>query len=76
MRAMESSAGGGCRPPNRWAARGETGVVLDEMFARADFRHKRFMRFRRFDAKKSVTWPAEQILFGGPGRGKVPSSTR
>jgi len=45
---------------------------FDEMFARADFRHKRFMRFRRFDAKKSVTWPAEQILFGGPGRGQSP----
>jgi cardiolipin synthase len=45
---------------------------FDEMFARADFRHKRFMRFRRFDAKKSVAWPAEQILFGGPGRGQSP----
>src|SRR5215469_18237574 len=45
---------------------------FDEMFARAAFRHKRFMRFRRFDAKKSVTWPAEQILFGGPGRGRSP----
>jgi cardiolipin synthase len=45
---------------------------FDEMFARAAFRHKRFMRFRRFDAKKSVTWPTEQILFGGPGRGQSP----
>ncbi len=45
---------------------------FDEMFARAAFRHKRFMRFRRFDAKKSVTWPAEQILFSGPGRGQSP----
>lgn len=45
---------------------------FDEMFARADFRHKRFMRFRSFDAKKSVTWPEEQILFGGPGRGQSP----
>jgi cardiolipin synthase A/B len=45
---------------------------FDEMFARAAFRHKRFMRFRRFDAKKSVTYPAEQILFGGPGRGQSP----
>jgi len=45
---------------------------FDEMFARADFRHKRFMRFRRFDAKKSVARPAEQILFGGPGRGQSP----
>jgi cardiolipin synthase len=45
---------------------------FDEMFARAEFRHKRFMRLRRFDAKKSVTWPTEQILFSGPGRGKNP----
>jgi cardiolipin synthase len=30
------------------------------------------MRLRRFDAKKSVTWPTEQILFSGPGRGKSP----
>jgi cardiolipin synthase len=51
---------------------GQLASSFDEMFARADFRHKRFMRFRRFDAKKSVTWPAEQILFGGPGRGKSP----
>jgi cardiolipin synthase len=30
------------------------------------------MRFRRFDAKKSVARPSEQILFGGPGRGQSP----
>jgi cardiolipin synthase len=51
---------------------GQLASSFDEMFARSDFRHKRFMRFRRFDAKKSVTWPAEQILFGGPGRGQSP----
>ena len=45
---------------------------FDEMFARAEFLHKRFMRLRRFDAKKSVTWPTEQILFSGPGRGQSP----
>jgi cardiolipin synthase len=45
---------------------------FDEMFARAEFQYKRFMRLRRFDAKKSVTWPTEQILFSGPGRGKNP----
>lgn len=45
---------------------------FDEMFGRAEFQHKRFMRLRRFDAKKSVTWPKEQILFSGPGRGKSP----
>jgi cardiolipin synthase A/B len=45
---------------------------FDEVFARAEFRHKRFMRLRQFDAKKSVTWPKEQILFSGPGRGANP----
>lgn len=51
---------------------GQLSSSFDEMFARAEFRHKRFMRFRRFDAKKSVTWPTEQILFSGPGRGQSP----
>lgn len=45
---------------------------FEEMFARAEFRHKRFMRLRRFNAKRSVTWPTEQILFSGPGRGRSP----
>ncbi len=45
---------------------------FDEMFERADFRHKRFMRFRKFGAKKAVTLPVEQILFSGPGRGRSP----
>lgn len=50
----------------------QLGASFEEMFARADFRHKRFMRLRRFDAKRSVTWPTEQILFSGPGRGLSP----
>jgi cardiolipin synthase len=45
---------------------------FDEMFARADLRHKLFMRLRRFDAKKSVKLSSEQILFSGPGRGRSP----
>jgi cardiolipin synthase len=45
---------------------------FDEMFERADFQHKRFMRLRRFDAKKSIELPTEQILFSGPGRGFSP----
>jgi cardiolipin synthase A/B len=45
---------------------------FDDMFARADFQHKRFMLLRRFDAKKSVAWRTEQILFSGPGRGFNP----
>jgi cardiolipin synthase len=47
-------------------------VSFEDMFARADFRHKLFMRLRRFSAKKSVSWPTEQILFSGPGRGRSP----
>ena len=50
----------------------QLGSSFDEMFERADFRHKRFMRFRKFGAKKAVTLPAEQILFSGPGRGRSP----
>ena len=45
---------------------------FDEMFERADFRHKRFMRWRKFGAKKTVKLPEEQILFSGPGRGRSP----
>ena len=45
---------------------------FDEMFARAEFRHKRFMRWRKSRAKKTVILPAEQILFSGPGRGRSP----
>jgi len=45
---------------------------FDEMFARAEFRHKRFMRLRLFNAKKSLAGPTEQILLSGPGRGQSP----
>ncbi len=39
---------------------------------RAEFRHKRFMRWRRIGAKKTVMLPPERILFSGPGRGRNP----
>jgi cardiolipin synthase len=45
---------------------------FDEMFERADFRHKRFMRWRKSGAKKIVTLPVEQIFFSGPGRERSP----
>lgn len=45
---------------------------FDEMFARAEFRHKRFLRLRRTGAKKTVALPAERILLSGPGRGHNP----
>ncbi len=42
---------------------------FEEMFTRAEFRHKRFPRLRRTTAKKSVTGPDAKLLFSGPGRG-------
>ena len=51
---------------------GELAASFDEMFARADFQHKRFMRLRRFTANKTVLAADEQFLFSGPGRGRNP----
>src|ERR1017187_4107745 len=45
---------------------------FEEMFARADFHHKRFVRLRKLGARKTVVLSAEQILFSGPGRGRSP----
>jgi cardiolipin synthase len=45
---------------------------FEEMFARAEFRHKHFPGLRKSTAKKSVAGPDEQILFSGPGRGRNP----
>jgi cardiolipin synthase len=47
-------------------------LSFDEMFERAEFRHKRFMRLRKSQAKKVVALPKEQLLFSGPGRGRNP----
>jgi cardiolipin synthase len=45
---------------------------FEEMFARAEFRHKRLTLLRKSNAKKIVALPKEQILFSGPGRGRNP----
>jgi cardiolipin synthase len=45
---------------------------FDEMFGRAEFRHKRFTLLRKSHAKKVVALPKEQLLFSGPGRGRNP----
>ena len=45
---------------------------FDEMYERAEFRHKRFMPLRKSHAKKVVALPKEQLLFSGPGRGRNP----
>ena len=46
---------------------------FEDMFARADFRHRHFTRWREFSAKRAETMPPEQILFSGPGRGQSPT---
>jgi cardiolipin synthase len=50
----------------------ELARAFDEMFARADFHHKRFMVLRKSDAKKTIYSPNEQLLLSGPGRGRSP----
>ncbi|HUA38073.1 MAG TPA: phosphatidylserine/phosphatidylglycerophosphate/cardiolipin synthase family protein [Candidatus Sulfopaludibacter sp.] len=45
---------------------------FEDTFARADFRHRRITRWRKFSAKQTVALPSEQILFSGPGRGQSP----
>ncbi len=47
-------------------------VSFDEMFALADFRHKRIIRLRQTKQKRTVISGAEQLLLGGPGRGWNP----
>ena len=51
---------------------GQLAATFEQMFARADFRHKRFIRLRRSTAKKMVLAAQEQILLSGPGRGRSP----
>lgn len=46
--------------------------AFDEMFGRAEFLHKRFLRLRKSGAKKTVFNPGEQLLLSGPGRGRNP----
>jgi len=45
---------------------------FDEMFSRADFKHKRFSRLRRTTANRVVRAQNEQLLLSGPGRGVSP----
>jgi cardiolipin synthase len=47
-------------------------LSFEEMFARAELKHKRFTLLRKSDAKKTVALPKEQLLFSGPGRGQNP----
>jgi cardiolipin synthase A/B len=45
---------------------------FDEMFALADFRHKRLARLWQAKLKRAINLGNEQLLLGGPGRGANP----
>lgn len=45
---------------------------FDDMFARADFLHKRFTRFRKAAIGRTIRAPSEQVLLSGPGWGGNP----
>lgn len=47
-------------------------VSFEEMFARAELRHRYFARLRKSLAKKTVSQSEGQLLFSGPGRGPSP----
>lgn len=46
--------------------------AFDEMFARANFRHKRPLRWRRGARRHTLVSASEQLLLGGPGLGRNP----
>ena len=48
----------------------ELSVSFDEMFARAEFKHKRFVRLRKRRAKHHASIQAGELLVSGPGRGR------
>jgi cardiolipin synthase len=45
---------------------------FDDMFERAEFQHKHFIRLRKSTAKRAITLPPEQIFLSGPGWGHNP----
>jgi cardiolipin synthase len=50
----------------------ELAVAFDEMFGRADLRHKPFTRLRRSAARREVQVQDGELLLSGPGRGYNP----
>lgn len=50
----------------------ELAGAFEEMFGRAEFRHKRELRWRRGARRHTVISPGEQLLLGGPGFGRNP----
>src|SRR6266480_5209239 len=50
----------------------ELSASFAEMFARADFKHKRFIRLRKRAANHPESVHAGELLLSGPGRGRSP----
>jgi len=51
---------------------GRLANAFEEMYSRADFRHKLLTGLRRTDANKVLTSPDHQLLLSGPGRAASP----
>jgi cardiolipin synthase len=49
---------------------GDLSGSFDEMFARADFLHRRFTQWRRQNAKRHLFGGDGELLLSGPGRGR------
>jgi len=47
-------------------------ATFEQMFLRADFQHKRFIRWRKAKARQVVPTAHEQLLLSGPGRERSP----
>ncbi len=50
----------------------ELAAAFDDMFARADFQHRRFTPLRKPEGMLAVRYQHEQLLLSGPGRGPSP----
>ncbi len=50
----------------------ELSASFDEMFERADFKHKRFFRLRKRPVPTRNSRPSGELLLSGPGRGRSP----
>ena len=50
----------------------ELAISFDEMFALADFKHKRLVRLWQAKHKRAIAAGEQQLLLGGPGRGANP----
>jgi cardiolipin synthase A/B len=48
----------------------ELAASFDHMFSLADFRHRRFSRFRKTTSRRKVQTAGGELLLSGPGRGR------